>query len=175
MQEKQMQKALFLDRDGIINEDCNYPHKPEQIVFTDKIFDLCRTAVKKGYILIVVTNQAGVAKGYFSEDDVNNLHHWMMERFNDQGIKISAFYFCPYHPKAVIDKYRKNSDCRKPAPGMILKAAKDFNIDLSKSIMVGDKMSDRIDIDGLRSIIVKSHYVSDGYDAEDLADIECMI
>lgn len=170
-----MEKALFLDRDGVINQDCAYPHKPEQIVFMDGIFELCRKAVLKGYQLIVVTNQAGVAKGYFSEEDVNRLHQWMKLQFEEHGISIKAFYFCPYHPKAVIEKYRKDSNWRKPAPGMIIQAAKDFNIDINRSIMVGDKESDRIELPGLRSVIVKSQYTEDGYDAESLADVESFL
>ncbi len=165
-------KALFLDRDGIINEDTAYPHKPEQIVFTDGIFELCRKAVQKGYLIIVVTNQAGVAKGYFTEKDVKILHEWMKEEFREQGIEISAFYFSPYHPKATLEKYRKESECRKPGPGMIRQAALDFDIAISESLMVGDKLSDRIKIPELRSIIIKSKYVPSGYDVENLSLVE---
>ncbi len=170
-----MEKALFLDRDGIINQDCAYPYKPEQIIFTDGIFDLCKKAASKGYLLIVVTNQAGVAKGYFSEEDVVSLHQWMKTQFEERGIYIQAFYFCPFHPKALVEKYRKESDCRKPAPGMILQAAADYNIDITKSIMVGDKESDRITLSGLRSVIVKSQYTREGYDVESLADVESLL
>lgn len=166
------QKALFLDRDGIINEDTAYPYKPEQIVFTDGIFDLCHKAISKGYLIIVVTNQAGVAKGYFSEQDVVVLHQWIKTQFSEQGIEISAFYFSPFHPDATIEQYRKDSECRKPRGGMIRKAVCDFDIDLSKSFMVGDKFSDRIKIPELRSIIVKSKYVQSGYDIENLAMVE---
>jgi D-glycero-D-manno-heptose 1,7-bisphosphate phosphatase len=165
-----MTKALFLDRDGIINVDCAYPHKPEQIKFVDGIFDLCLAALQKGYIIIVVTNQAGVAKGYFTEEDVVKLHEWMGSQFFLKGITISAFYYCPYHPKAVIEMYRKDSDCRKPAPGMILQAVIDFNIDIGKSLMVGDKLSDRIKIPELRTLIVKSKY-TDEFDIENLSQV----
>lgn len=165
-------KALFLDRDGIINEDTAYPHKSEQIIFTDGIFELCRKAIQKGYLIIVVTNQAGVAKGYFTEEDVNTLHEWMKEEFREQGIEISAFYFSPYHPKATLEKYRKESDCRKPGPGMIRQAALEFDINISESLMVGDKTSDRIKIPELRSVIIKSKYVQSGYDVENLSLVE---
>lgn len=170
-----MEKALFLDRDGIINVDCAYPHKPEQIIFVDGIFDLCRVAIEKGYLLVVVTNQAGVAKGYFSEDDVKRLHEWMKCQFEARGISIQAFYYCPYHPKAAIETYRKDSDCRKPAPGMILAAVSDFNIDITKSMMVGDKTSDRINLPGLRSVIVRSKYCEGEYDVESLADVKALL
>lgn len=170
-----MKKALFLDRDGVINIDCAYPHKPEQIIFSDGIFSLCKKALSKGYLLIVVTNQAGVAKGYFTEDDVKRLHDWMQQQFSDQGIKIDAFYYCPFHPDAKVQRYKKDSDCRKPKPGMILQALKDFNIDISKSLMVGDKESDRILLAGLRSVIVKSRYSAENYDVASLAEIERLL
>jgi D-glycero-D-manno-heptose 1,7-bisphosphate phosphatase len=170
-----LHKALFLDRDGIINEDCAYPYKPEQIVFTDGIFDLCRKAIRKGYLIIVVTNQAGVAKGYFTEGDVLALHEWIKEQFSVRGIEITAFYFSPYHPDATVEHYRKDTECRKPGGGMIRKAVDDFDIDLSKSLMVGDKLSDRINIPELRSIIVKSKYVQRDYDIEKLSMVEHLL
>jgi len=169
------QKALFLDRDGIINEDTAYPHKPEQIIFTEGIFDLCRKAIQKGHLIIVVTNQAGVAKGLFTEEDVIALHEWMKMKFREQGIEICAFYFSPYHPKATVEKYRKESECRKPGAGMIRQAVIDYDIDLSQSLMVGDKTSDRIKIPELRSIIVKSKYVQSGYDVENLSYVETFL
>jgi D-glycero-D-manno-heptose 1,7-bisphosphate phosphatase len=165
-------KALFLDRDGIINEDSAYPYKPEHIVFCDGIFELCKKAIDKSYLLIVVTNQAGVAKGYFSEQDVEALHRWMKHEFKIRGIEITAFYFSPYHPDGTVERYKKETDCRKPGPGMILQAVKDYDIDLSESLMIGDKESDRINIDGLKSIIVKSNYVKSGYDIETLSMAE---
>ncbi|HON11441.1 MAG: HAD family hydrolase [Fibrobacter sp.] len=167
-----MRKALFLDRDGVINEDRSYPYLPEQIVFMDGIFDLCRKALDKGYIIIVITNQAGVARGFFTEENVKRLHEWMSGRFREQGVEISAFYYCPYHPKAVLEEYRVDSDCRKPAPGMVLQAIKDFSIDISRSLVVGDKPSDRINLDGLRSVIIKSRYTGEDYDVESLSDVE---
>ncbi len=167
-----MKKALFLDRDGVINIDCAYPHKPEQIIFSDGIFNLCKKALSKGYLLVVVTNQAGVAKGYFTEDDVKRLHDWMQQQFCNQGIKIDAFYYCPFHPNATVEMYKKDSSCRKPGPGMILQAAKDFNIDINESLMVGDKESDRISLPGLKSIIIKSQYSKEDYDVVSLAEVE---
>lgn len=165
-------KALFLDRDGIINEDTGYVHTPDQVVFCKGIFDLCRTAQERGYLLVVVTNQAGVAKGYFTEAVVEGLHHWMDEQFSAQGVTIHKFYYCPFHSNATVDAYRKDSDCRKPRPGMLLQAAEEFAIDLSRSFMVGDKPSDRIALQELRSIIIKSKYTAQGeYDVEHLEDV----
>ena len=167
-----MKKALFLDRDGVINVDKAYPHKPEDIVFNEDVFDLCRKAVEKKYLIVVVTNQAGVAKGYFTEDDVDSLHAWMKEKFRERRIEIAGFYYCPFHKNGAVEKYRKDSDCRKPSPGMFLQAAKDLNISLSRSLMVGDKESDRIKLPGLKCIIIKSTYMPKGYDVENLKDVE---
>lgn len=166
-----MNKALFLDRDGVINEDCHYPYKPEQIVFKDGIFDLCLFAAQKGYLIVVVTNQAGVAKGRFTEEDVRSLHKWMGEQFKKKGIRIASFYFCPFHVDAVHDRYRVDSEYRKPAPGMILQAVKEHDIDLAKSVMVGDKESDRIAVEGLKSLVLKSRYVQTGYDITSLSEV----
>jgi D-glycero-D-manno-heptose 1,7-bisphosphate phosphatase len=166
-----MNKALFLDRDGVINKDVKYPHKPEQIVFTEGIFDLCRKAVERGYLLVVVTNQAGVAKGYFTEEDVRSLHAWMAAKFREQGIEIARFYYCPYHAKGVVAEYTRESPLRKPQPGMFRQAARDLDIDMRKSFIVGDKHSDRILLPALRSIIIKSDYSGDEYDVEELSDV----
>lgn len=167
--------ALFLDRDGIINEDTKYPHKPEHITFKKDIFKFCKAVIEKGYILVVVSNQAGVAKGYYSEDDVVFLHKWMENKFRERGITIAGFYYCPYHIEGTVQKYRKDSPMRKPKPGMILQAAKELGIDLKKSVMVGDKPSDRIELKELKSIIVHSKYTGNEYDAEDIVAVEKMI
>ena len=164
-------RALFLDRDGIINEDTAYPHKPEQIRFIDAVFPLCRQAAEKGYFLIVITNQAGVARGMFREEAVKALHAWMLEEFRARGIEIAKFYYCPHHPEARVAAYRLSCSCRKPKSGMIEQAVKDFNIDVSQSFVIGDKPSDRIVFDGLRSIIVKSRYTGDDFDVEKIADV----
>jgi D-glycero-D-manno-heptose 1,7-bisphosphate phosphatase len=167
----QKNKALFLDRDGVVNEDSQYPHKPEHIIFNPAVFDLCRAALAKGYIIVVITNQAGVAKGKFTEEDVRSLHQWMAERFLEKGIPVAGFYYCPFHKNASVEAYKMDSDCRKPRPGMFLKAAKDLDIDLSRSIMVGDKQSDRIELPELRSCIIRSRYSPDNFDFETLEQI----
>lgn len=173
---KKRKKALFLDRDGVINEDTAYPFKPEQIKFKKDIFQFCKIAVSKGYIIVIVTNQSGIAKGYFTEKDVEHLHDWMTEEFKNQGILIAKIYYSPYHKEGVVPRYRKDSILRKPRPGMIIKAAKELNIDITKSFMVGDKHSDRIDLPSLRSIIIKSNYTENGlFDVDDLMSIIPMI
>ena len=135
-------KALFLDRDGVINVDKHHVYKIEDCEFIDGIFDLCRKAKSEGYLIIVITNQAGIAKGKYTEEDYFKFRDYVHKEFENQGCPIDAEYFCPYHTEAVIEKYRKDSFDRKPNPGMILKAQKDFDIDLSQSILIGDKESD---------------------------------
>lgn len=159
----------------MVNEDTSYPHKPEHITFMPGIFNLCNKALAKGYIIVIVSNQAGVAKGHFSENDVIFLHKWMHNKFREQGIEIAGFYYCPFHKDGIIPDYTKDSSDRKPKPGMILKAAKDLDIDIAKSIMIGDKLSDRIELNDLRSIIIKSKYTGDEFDVENFGDLEKMI
>ena len=137
-----MKSALFLDRDGVINIDYGYVHTKDKFVFNDGIFKLVNKANSHGYLVIVVTNQAGIAKGLYSENDFNFLTKWMSEQFLLKNGKIEKTYFCPFHVNAVIDRYKKDSFDRKPSPGMIYKACKEFNIDPTKSLLVGDKMSD---------------------------------
>jgi D-glycero-D-manno-heptose 1,7-bisphosphate phosphatase len=141
-------------------------------ILMSRIFDICRAAQQKGYLLIVLTNQAGVAKGKFPEKDVQALNAWMKEQFKSRGIDIAAFYYCPHHKDGVIPEYSKVCNCRKPKPGMVEQALRDFSIDISESLVIGDKVSDRIEIPGLRSIIVKSKYTGDLFDVE---DISCII
>lgn len=135
-------RALFLDRDGVINEDLNYVHRIEDFHFVEGIFNLLREVQEQAYLLIVITNQAGIARGYYSEDDFHQLSQWMKARLKEEDIHLDAIYYCPYHPEHGIGKYRKKSDCRKPAPGMILEACRDFDIDLQASALIGDKDSD---------------------------------
>ena len=135
-------RAVFLDRDGVINRDMGYVYKPKDFEFIDGIFELAAAAQAAGYELIVVTNQAGVARGYYSESDVQRAHKWLREQFANQGITIARVYYCPFHPEGTVDQYRSDSLHRKPNPGMILQAAKECGIDLSRSILIGDKESD---------------------------------
>jgi len=130
-------KVLFLDRDGVINEEYNYVYKIKDFHFCDGIFELCKYYQDNGYIIVVITNQAGIARGYYTEEDFNILTEWMIKEFNENGINIAKVYFCPHHPE-----FTGNCTCRKPNPGMILDAQKEFNIDLCESILIGDKESD---------------------------------
>ena len=134
--------AVFLDRDGVINRDVGYVYRPQEFQFIEGVFRLAFAVRRAGYLLIVVTNQAGVARGYYSEEDVNGAHQWLQQEFGKRGAGIDAFYFCPYHPEASVPQYRMSSPDRKPEPGMILRAAQDWSLDLSASVLVGDKESD---------------------------------
>jgi D-glycero-D-manno-heptose 1,7-bisphosphate phosphatase len=135
-------KALFLDRDGVINVERGHVHRRESFEFMPGIFELCRAAHSAGYLLIVVTNQAGIARGYYSEADFSALTDWMMDRFSEQNIKISGVYYCPYHPVFGVGEYRRDSPDRKPNPGMLLRAKSESNLDMASSILIGDKDSD---------------------------------
>ena len=137
-----MKRALFLDRDGVINTDNNYVYKKEDIEFIDGIFDLVKFANSKKYLVIVVTNQAGIGRGFYSEKDFLNLTSWMKKKFVSNEAKIDHFYFSPFHPIYGQGKYKKNSEFRKPNPGMFFKAKIEFGIDLENSIMIGDRDTD---------------------------------
>jgi D-glycero-D-manno-heptose 1,7-bisphosphate phosphatase len=130
-----MHKALFLDRDGVINTDVGYAHRIDQITFMPGIFDLCRAAHAAGERIIVITNQSGIGRGYFSESDVRVLMEWMVQRFEAEGCPLTAYYYCPHTPDDACE-------CRKPKPGMLLRAAKEWDIDLAASRFIGDKETD---------------------------------
>ena len=134
--------ALFLDRDGVVNREIGYLYRTDQVEFTPGIFDLCRHAQALGYALIIITNQSGIARQLYSETDFHSLMNWMTEKFLRQNVRIDGYYFCPHHPEYGVGTYRKECEDRKPQPGMILKASSDHNIDLNRSILVGDRCSD---------------------------------
>ena len=135
-------RALFLDRDGVINVDHGYVHTPERTEFIDGIFELCRLAGECGYRVIVVTNQAGIARGYYSEKDFMSYMDWMRRVFDDHGAPLDAVYYCPHHPEEGLGDYKSVCDCRKPRPGMLMAARDALDLDLGRSILVGDKPSD---------------------------------
>ena len=130
-------KALFLDRDGVINHEINYLHKIEDFRFVEGIFDLCRNFQRNNFLLFVITNQAGIARGYYTEQDFTVLTEWMITKFREQGILITKVYYCPHHPEITGE-----CSCRKPHPGMIMQAEQEFNLNLAWSVLIGDKISD---------------------------------
>ena len=138
-----MNKALFLDRDGIINVDFKYVGKIENFVFEEGIFDLVKCANSYSYKVIIITNQSGIGRGFYSEKEFFLLTKWMKEQFYlNNGGYIDKVYFCPHHPEFGINKYKKKCRCRKPNPGMILKACEEFNLCLRDSIFLGDNVTD---------------------------------
>ena len=153
-----MKKCIFLDRDGNINVEVDYLYKKEDFKFIDGADKAIKKFNELGYLVVVVTNQSGIARGYYSEEDVEKLHTHINEELAKIGAKVDAYYYCPHHPKVGLDKYRKKCRCRKPELGMFLEAKKDFDIDFEQSIIVGDKMSDvesGIKL-GMKSILVRS-------------------
>jgi D-glycero-D-manno-heptose 1,7-bisphosphate phosphatase len=156
-------RAIFLDRDGVINIDHAYVSKPEHFEFIDGIFDLCRAARRSGYLLIVVTNQAGIGRGYYSEQDFLKLTEWMRERFEEEGAPITDVFHCPYHPEQGVGHYKQDSFDRKPNPGMLLRAAKKHGLDLERSIMIGDKDSD-MQAASKAGVGIRCHYLTDGHE-----------
>jgi D-glycero-D-manno-heptose 1,7-bisphosphate phosphatase len=135
-------KALFLDRDGVINHEIGYLSRVGQVRFMPGIFELCRRAKRLDFLLLIVTNQAGIARGHYSESDFLRLMEWMSERFEENDAAIDRIFYCPYHPEFGIGDYKRDSPDRKPGPGMILRAASDLNLDLSQCVLVGDRSSD---------------------------------
>ena len=135
-------KAIFLDRDGVINVDTGYVYRISDFIFIEGIFELTRAAVAKGYLVFVVTNQAGIGRGYYSEADFQILTTWMLARFESEGVEIKKVFFSPYHPVHGVGFYKKDDISRKPRPGMLLAAKSEFDLDLSESVLVGDKASD---------------------------------
>jgi D-glycero-D-manno-heptose 1,7-bisphosphate phosphatase len=137
-----LKPALFLDRDGVVNVERHYVHRVEDFEFVEGIFELCRLAITKGMLIVIITNQAGIGRGYYSEAQFLALTNWMNARFNESGAPVSGVYFCPFHPEHGVGKYKRDSFDRKPNPGMILRARDDLNLDLARSILIGDKPSD---------------------------------
>lgn len=135
-------KALILDRDGVINVDHGYVCNVEDFHFVDGIFELCRHAVSNGYLIFVITNQAGIGRGYYSKGDFDALTKHMCEEFLGKGILISQVYHSPFHPIHGLGEYKKDDESRKPKPGMIHRLVKEFGIDLDISVLVGDKCTD---------------------------------
>jgi D-glycero-D-manno-heptose 1,7-bisphosphate phosphatase len=135
-------KGLFLDRDGVVNYDLGHVGTIERFKFKPFIFDLILEANVKKYKVIIITNQAGIARGLYSEKDFKYLNNWMLDEFKRNNCLIDDVYYCPYHPKQGRGDYLKDSFDRKPNPGMILKAMNKHNIHLQKSILVGDNITD---------------------------------
>lgn len=136
------QRALFLDKDGVINVDHGYVCTPERTDFIDGIFELCRHATSLGYLNVVVTNQAGIARGYYTEPQFLVYMDWVRGEFRRHGAQLDAVYYCPHHPVHGLGEYLRDCGCRKPKPGMILAAQCDLDLDVADSVLLGDSASD---------------------------------
>lgn len=137
-------RALFLDRDGVINRDLNFVWRVEDFEFVDGIFELCRLAISKSYLIIVVTNQSGIARGYYRERDFLGLTTWMENQFLLNDVEVTKTYYCPHLTDAAVMDYRLECACRKPSPGMLLAAAHQFCVELEQSVIIGDRPSDML-------------------------------
>ena len=145
-----------------MNEEVNYLHRKEDLVLLPGVPEALKAFKDQGYRLVVVTNQAGVARGYYTEDDVKELHRYMNELLAGQGVKIDAFYYCPHHPEHGIGKYKVRCHCRKPETGMFEMAEQDSAVDKASSWMIGDKL---IDMEAGRNYGVRTVLVGTGYGA----------
>ena len=155
---KKKNKALFLDRDGVINKNYGYVYSIKNFVWLKNVKKAIKYAYSKKYLIVVITNQSGVARGLYSENDIKKLHNKINRDLKKINCKIHDFFYCPYHPKYGNKKYKKFSYLRKPNPGMIFKAAKKWKIDLKKSLMIGDNKIDMIAAKRANLRFVKKKY-----------------
>lgn len=134
-------KAIFLDRDGTLNVDHGYVHQIDDFQFIEGSIEALQELKNMGYLLVLVTNQSGIARGYFSEEQFLSLTEWMDWSLADRGVDLDGIYYCPHHPEGQ-GEFKQDCDCRKPKAGMLLQAIKELNIDPERSFMVGDKIED---------------------------------
>ena len=168
-----MNRAVFLDRDGVITQEPpHYTHKLSQLKLISRSADAIRLLNKNGLMIIVASNQSGIAHGYYREEDAILFNQAMKQNLAEEGANIDAIYYCPHHPEAKIERYRVDCNCRKPKSGMLLRAEKELNIDLKHSFMVGDKLSD---VEAGKRAGCKTIMVKTGYGAGELKSnqIEC--
>ena len=152
--------AVFVDRDGTMIEDVGYLDRLERLMLFPYTIDAIRLLNRGGFKVVVVTSQAGVAHGSVTEEFLGEVHGVITERVAEAGGRIDSFYYCPHHPYAAVEKYRTECDCRKPKPGMILNAARDLSLDLSRSFTVGDRWRD-IEMGvaaGTKGVLVETGY-----------------
>ena len=163
-------KAAFIDRDGVINEEKDYVHRIKDFVFLPRAIDGLKLLRDAGYRLIVVTNQAGIARGYYDEASVKILHEHMSASLAAEGVFLDGIYFCPHHPQGRVEAYTIKCGCRKPAPGMLLRAAHELHLDLAESVLIGDKLSDIVA--GLKAGVGRTVIVESGHAVDAAAAAE---
>jgi D-glycero-D-manno-heptose 1,7-bisphosphate phosphatase len=135
-------RAAFIDRDGVINIDHGYVFRREDFEFVPGVLEGAQLLAQQGFALVVITNQSGIGRGMYSEADFDLLTAWMAEQFAAVDAPLAGVYFCPHHPVDAVGAYRQECHCRKPAPGLLLRAAHELDLDLSRSVLFGDKRSD---------------------------------
>jgi len=157
---KKLKKSIFLDRDGVINKDKGYVYKLEDFEFEKNALEGLKLIDFNRYLVFIICNQAGLARGYYKKEDFEKLDRWLRNFLLERGIQIKKTYYCPHHPEGKIKQFRKKCSCRKPEIGLLLRAEKEFNIDLKKSYLVGDKTSDILagNRAGCKTILVKTGY-----------------
>ena len=161
--------VIFLDRDGTINEEVNYLHRPEDLKILPGAAEAISRFNQAGFLVIVITNQAGIGRGYYTQQDMENLNEYMNQVLAEQDAHIDGFYFCPHHPEHGIGEYKKDCDCRKPGIGMFRQAEQDFSIEKAHSYMIGDKL---IDTQAGHNYGVSSILVGTGFGKE-LFETQC--
>lgn len=134
--------AVFLDRDGVINVDHGYVHDEHDFEYIDGVFEAAKAFKDMGYLLVLVTNQSGIARGMFNEDRFLSLTQWMDWNFVDNGVELDGIYYCPHHAEQGLGDYKQDCECRKPKPGMFISARDFLKIDMANSVMIGDKAED---------------------------------
>jgi D-glycero-D-manno-heptose 1,7-bisphosphate phosphatase len=152
--------CVFFDRDGTLNEDVGYLDRIERLVLYPECIDAVRLLNRAGYLIAVVTNQAGVAQGIYSEDTVRGIHHHIAARFEAGRARIDGFYYCPHLADAPVEAYRRECDCRKPRPGLVRQAERELGVDLARSFVVGDRWRD---IEMGRAVGARTALVRTGY------------
>jgi D-glycero-D-manno-heptose 1,7-bisphosphate phosphatase len=160
-----MKQAVFLDRDGVIIREEGYISDPRRLQLLPGSGDAIRLFNRSAITTVVITNQSGVARGFFSEGAIAEMNRAMTERLEEQGACLDGIYYCPHHPEGIIESFRKVCDCRKPATGLLTRAARDHGIELSRSYLVGDKRSDMECAcrAGVKGILVLTGYGAEEY------------
>ena len=161
-------KAVFLDRDGVLNVDRGYVHDPKHFELYPGVLGACKSLHESEYKLIVVTNQSGIGRGYYTTQKFLEFTSWIDNIFLAAGAPITATYYCPHHPEEGLGEYRKLCDCRKPAPGMLLRAIREHSIDPRNSLLVGDKISD---LEAARGADVRGYLVGQKGQYDSLAEL----
>ncbi|RPI29440.1 MAG: HAD family hydrolase [Acidobacteria bacterium] len=153
-------RAVFLDRDGTVIEEVNYLSTIEEMQVYPFSAEALRRLRAAGFLVVIISNQSAIARGYLNEADLEKIHSELARRLTQEGARIDRFYYCPHHAEATLERYRQVCECRKPRPGMILRAAADLQIDLKASFVVGDRAGDVgvAQEAGCRSVLVKTGY-----------------